>query len=191
MCGLFGFVGDRPNKKLLIAAARGASNRGQDACGWAWKNGSGIERIRHLGPLDRHLADLPEASCLIGHVRLATSGDRKDINQAQPLIERDIAFAHNGIVRTQNFPEIPYEEGSLDSEVIFKALMANPLTVKNLLAVTERIGSVYAILLMTPRVGIVPLRFGNPLYILQRREGRYYSSQRFHEAATPIPAQGR
>ncbi len=40
MCGLFGFVGHRPDPEILSAAALAAATRGPHGWGVAWANGA-------------------------------------------------------------------------------------------------------------------------------------------------------
>jgi glutamine phosphoribosylpyrophosphate amidotransferase len=111
MCGIIGFysksVVDKDLnilKKVLIESRI----RGKHASGLAWFNGKSISAIVEPIPIDE-LAEKTSLGnlmyekgkmSLIGHARYSTS----DIRFNQPLVGKNIAIAHNGVI-TQVDPE--------------------------------------------------------------------------------------
>lgn len=105
MCGLFGFEGERPDRGRLALVARLASRRGPHAMGVAWEQaGLGVKVERMIAPdgiaLARMLARVEDSPRIIGHYRLATSGDWREPGNNQPIQVAGVAVAHNG-----NIPE--------------------------------------------------------------------------------------
>ena len=110
MCGIVGYVGERPACDIVVDALRRMEYRGYDSSGVALLDGRGGLTVRRkagrLANLESELADT-DASHLagstgLGHTRWATHGRPTDRN-AHP--HRDatgtIAVVHNGII--ENF----------------------------------------------------------------------------------------
>jgi len=116
MCGIVGYVGQRPACNIVVDALRRMEYRGYDSSGVALLDGSGGLTVRRrAGRLANLEADLDEtdASSLVGstglgHTRWATHGRPTDRN-AHP--HRDaagkIAVVHNGII--ENFAALRAE----------------------------------------------------------------------------------
>ena len=109
MCGIMGYIGDRPAVPVLLDGLRRLEYRGYDSAGLAVMNGSGIEIRKAAGKIGR-LADLIERSPVhgivgIGHTRWATHGHPSDEN-AHPHADCHgrIVVIHNGII--ENFLEL-------------------------------------------------------------------------------------
>lgn len=101
MCGIFGFSGPAVQPITLERSAFEAARRGPHSWGIAWTD----ERRRVVRGSGR-ITESPEAlvpchqaRALIGHCRLATSGDYRNLADAQPMLVADVALVHNGIVR--------------------------------------------------------------------------------------------
>ncbi|KGM14524.1 glutamine--fructose-6-phosphate transaminase (isomerizing) [Cellulomonas bogoriensis] len=119
MCGIVGYVGDRPAGGRPLEVAMGGlarlEYRGYDSAGVAviTGNGDGLATAKKAGKL-KNLAALLEADPLpagtasIGHTRWATHGAPNDVN-AHPHLSEDGALAviHNGIV--ENFASLREE----------------------------------------------------------------------------------
>lgn len=105
MCGLWGFIGDEPDPRLLEDVIRAAATRGPHAWGVARAAGWGMERIVSVGALADEVtaavALCAESPWFVGHSRLATSGyaSRSREEDVQPLVAGRTALAHNGTVR--------------------------------------------------------------------------------------------
>jgi glutamine---fructose-6-phosphate transaminase (isomerizing) len=109
MCGIMGYIGDRPAVPVLLDGLRRLEYRGYDSAGLAVMNGAGIEVRKAAGKIGR-LADLIERSPVhgvvgIGHTRWATHGHPSDDN-AHPHADCHgrIVVIHNGII--ENFLEL-------------------------------------------------------------------------------------
>jgi glucosamine--fructose-6-phosphate aminotransferase (isomerizing) len=107
MCGIVGYVGQRPARDIVVDALRRMEYRGYDSSGVALLDGDGGLTIRRkagrLANLEAALAEADGASLAgstgVGHTRWATHGRPTDRN-AHP--HRDaagkIAVVHNGII---------------------------------------------------------------------------------------------
>src|SRR5690242_5204375 len=116
MCGIVGYVGQRPARDIVVDALRRMEYRGYDSSGVALLDGhGGMEVRRRAGRLANLEAALAEAdsdgltgSTGMGHTRWATHGRPTDRN-AHP--HRDaagkIAVVHNGII--ENFASLRSE----------------------------------------------------------------------------------
>jgi len=109
MCGIMGYIGERPAVPVLLDGLRRLEYRGYDSAGLAVMNGGGIEIRKAAGKIGR-LADLLERSPVhgvvgIGHTRWATHGHPSDEN-AHPHADCHgrIVVIHNGII--ENFLEL-------------------------------------------------------------------------------------
>jgi glucosamine--fructose-6-phosphate aminotransferase (isomerizing) len=116
MCGIVGYVGQRPARAIVVDALRRMEYRGYDSAGVALLDGSGGLTVRRragrLANLEAALDDADDASLVgstgLGHTRWATHGRPTDRN-AHP--HRDatgqIAVVHNGII--ENFAALRAE----------------------------------------------------------------------------------
>jgi glucosamine--fructose-6-phosphate aminotransferase (isomerizing) len=112
MCGIIGYIGDKPVVPVLIEALRRLEYRGYDSAGVAVVNGSGIELRRSAGKLsnlEHVIAEAPLNGVYgLGHTRWATHGRPTEEN-AHP--HRDctgrIVVVHNGII--ENYLELKQE----------------------------------------------------------------------------------
>src|SRR5262245_43853559 len=107
MCGIVGYVGQRPARDIVVDALRRMEYRGYDSAGIALLDGRGGLTVRRragrLANLEAALGETDEASLVgstgVGHTRWATHGRPTDRN-AHP--HRDttgkIAVVHNGII---------------------------------------------------------------------------------------------
>ena len=116
MCGIVGYVGQRPACDVVVQALRRMEYRGYDSAGIAVLDGNGgmtvHRRAGRLANLDDALASADPSSLRgqsgLGHTRWATHGRPTDRN-AHP--HRDstgkIAVVHNGII--ENYPTLRHE----------------------------------------------------------------------------------
>ena len=112
MCGIIGYIGDKPVVPVLIEGLRRLEYRGYDSAGVAVVNGKGIELRRSAGKL-ANLEEVIKQEPLtglygLGHTRWATHGRPTEEN-AHP--HRDctgrIVVVHNGII--ENYLELKRE----------------------------------------------------------------------------------
>ncbi len=103
MCGITGYVGDRPAVKTAIKNLKRLEYRGYDSSGVAYSSATGIEvrksqgKIANLESLIGAETDL--STVAISHTRWATHGRPNEVN-AHPHKDCSgkIAVVHNGIV---------------------------------------------------------------------------------------------
>jgi glucosamine--fructose-6-phosphate aminotransferase (isomerizing) len=110
MCGIIGYVGNRPSKPLLLQGLKRLEYRGYDSAGIVLLEEEGLDYVRAVGPLQQ-LVDAagPNGSLSttgLGHTRWATHGGVTHEN-AHPLTacdDRKLAIVLNGIV--ENYREL-------------------------------------------------------------------------------------
>jgi glutamine---fructose-6-phosphate transaminase (isomerizing) len=104
MCGIVGYIGDRPAVPLLIEGLKRLEYRGYDSAGLTVNSGKGLETRKAVGKiaeLERVLGngDRWNATIGIAHTRWATHGAPNERN-AHPHLScnGEIALVHNGII---------------------------------------------------------------------------------------------
>ncbi|NJE10429.1 glutamine--fructose-6-phosphate transaminase (isomerizing) [Thermococcus sp. MAR1] len=129
MCGIIGYIGDRPACEVIVKGLKRLEYRGYDSAGIVTADGGRLYIKKGAGRIDElaeklSFLEMPGKRG-IGHTRWATHGIPNDIN-AHP--QRDctgrIALVHNGII--ENFAELKEElikkghtfESDTDTEVI-------------------------------------------------------------------------
>ena len=129
MCGIVGYIGDRPATEVCVAGLRRLEYRGYDSAGIAVAENGGLEIVKVVGKLDglaEALAENPLSGTMgIGHTRWATHGKPSEVN-SHPHTSMDgrIAVVHNGIIENyadlrDSLQEEGYEFASeTDTEVI-------------------------------------------------------------------------
>ena len=107
MCGIIGYIGQRPAGPIVLEGLSRLEYRGYDSAGIALLDRDGeLYVAKATGKLDqlgsRVEGTLPPAVTGIGHTRWATHGEPNDAN-AHPHLDPDgrVAVVHNGIV--ENF----------------------------------------------------------------------------------------
>jgi glucosamine--fructose-6-phosphate aminotransferase (isomerizing) len=116
MCGIVGYVGNRPALSIVLDGLRRLEYRGYDSAGVAVIDGDAVlteKRAGKLANLEKALADRPgdgiaSGATGIGHTRWATHGGPTDRN-AHPHLSGDgrVAVIHNGII--ENFARLRAE----------------------------------------------------------------------------------
>src|SRR5437016_6340037 len=101
MCGIVGYVGDKPSAPILVSGLKKLEYRGYDSAGVAIVGPKTLNVIRASGKLknleNRVIAEPPEGTVGIGHTRWATHGRPTDEN-AHPHSYGGVAVVHNGII---------------------------------------------------------------------------------------------
>lgn len=106
MCGIMGYIGDRPAVPILLDGLRRLEYRGYDSAGVAVVENGGIEVVKSAGKLAqlvRAVERTPLSGVVgIGHTRWATHGHPSDEN-AHPHADcrGRVVVIHNGII--ENF----------------------------------------------------------------------------------------
>jgi glucosamine--fructose-6-phosphate aminotransferase (isomerizing) len=113
MCGIIGYVGERPAKDILLMGLERLEFRGYDSAGIALPEADGLEYVRAVGNLaNLKLVAGPNGSNAtsgLGHTRWATHGGVTEDN-AHPLTgcdDDELAIVLNGIV--ENYRELKAE----------------------------------------------------------------------------------
>ena len=115
MCGIVGYVGNRPALSIVIDGLRRLEYRGYDSAGVAVIDGDVVlteKRAGKLANLEKALTahddGIAVGTTAIGHTRWATHGSPTDRN-AHPHLSGDgrIAVIHNGII--ENFARLRAE----------------------------------------------------------------------------------
>ena len=117
MCGIIGYVGQKPCKELLVAGLERLEYRGYDSAGIALLEDEGLQYDRAVGNLQvlkkQAGSNGSHATTGLGHTRWATHG-AVTLQNAHPLTGCDagkLAIVLNGIV--ENYREL---KGSLEAE---------------------------------------------------------------------------
>ncbi len=102
MCGIVGYVGNRPALPILIEGLKRLEYRGYDSAGVAFAGADGVTVTKSKGRISvlEHVLDYSEdATTGIGHTRWATHGAPNDLN-AHPHLDSagQLALVHNGII---------------------------------------------------------------------------------------------
>jgi glucosamine--fructose-6-phosphate aminotransferase (isomerizing) len=101
MCGIVGYIGDRPAQTILLDCLSKLEYRGYDSCGIAMQQSNGIEVYKDAVRVETLRKGLPKiaGSAGIGHTRWATHGKPSRLN-AHPHLDcqGNIAVVHNGII---------------------------------------------------------------------------------------------
>ncbi len=101
MCGIIGYVGDRPVLPVLIEGLKRLEYRGYDSSGIAAFHNGKIQTYRAEGKLSRLTEKLQavdmDGTAGIGHIRWATHGKPSEKN-AHPHRAGKVILVHNGIV---------------------------------------------------------------------------------------------
>ena len=116
MCGIVGYVGNRPALSIVLDGLRRLEYRGYDSAGVAVISDAAVlmqKRAGKLANLEKALAEraadgIATGTTAIGHTRWATHGGPTDRN-AHPHLSGDgrVAVIHNGII--ENFARLRAE----------------------------------------------------------------------------------
>ncbi|MCL2555660.1 MAG: glutamine--fructose-6-phosphate transaminase (isomerizing) [Firmicutes bacterium] len=182
MCGIIGYIGEKPAINILINGLKKLNYRGYDSSGVAIHHNNTIHQLKAAGKIDNleKLSKLDiniQNGCLgIGHTRWATHGIPTDKNAHPHLsMSKKFSIVHNGII--ENYKELKefliskgYQFSSdTDSEVIAHLLefhyQNNPF--KAIQKTTRQLKGSYAVALICSDFHemILGFRKNNPLLI--------------------------
>jgi len=122
MCGILGYIGNKPATEILIEGLRRLEYRGYDSSGVAVLSKSGLQLRRAVGKLSKLealLAKSPISGHMgLGHTRWATHGAPSEVN-AHPHMDPSgrIVVVHNGII--ENY--LSLKEKLLKKRIQFKS----------------------------------------------------------------------
>ena len=104
MCGIFGYMGERPNAaELVLSGLKRLEYRGYDSWGIAVADGGHVAVDKRVGKIGDATTVLPLSHMALGHTRWATHGSVTDEN-AHPQLDCGgrLAVVHNGIVSNES-----------------------------------------------------------------------------------------
>lgn len=108
MCGIVGYVGNKPAANILVDGLEKLEYRGYDSAGIAVMENNAINVIKSKGRLknlEQKMAQngIPGGTIGIGHTRWATHGEPSDIN-SHPHGNKRVTIVHNGII--ENYAQL-------------------------------------------------------------------------------------
>ncbi|MCL5676803.1 MAG: glutamine--fructose-6-phosphate transaminase (isomerizing), partial [Firmicutes bacterium] len=180
MCGIVGYIGDKPAIDFLIDGLRKLEYRGYDSAGVAVLDKGGTQVVKSVGRL-KNLQQKVEGSVNggvigIGHTRWATHGRPSDVN-AHPHTDctGNFVVVHNGII--ENFLGLKEElvkaghrfESETDTEVIahlIESLYDGDIE-HTVYALLERLQGSYALAILARQEPdkIIAVRQDSPLIV--------------------------
>ena len=188
MCGIVGYIGNKPIKEILIDGLRELEYRGYDSAGIAVLQNHQFSLFKAVGKLI-HLEEKAKnfettgSSVGIGHTRWATHGKPTELN-AHPHVGANSYVVHNGIIENyQELKNMLMAEGikflsQTDTEVIvhlFDYHLKTAATPFEAFTQTlEKLQGAYAILLVSASSDntIFFAKHGSPMIL-----GRNYESE--------------
>lgn len=188
MCGLFAYIGRSSNLTKLRELATKAGQRGPHSCGWVWYDGLGGRYIsRFIGSSAMNAGKVPASNLIIGHSRLATSGNYNALDEVQPLVEENFVLAHNGVVKI-NGGRIPRCTTANDSEILLRIMVESGGDL------AWRVGGAFnrladgtpCAMLATDGKSIAAVKRTLPLFVKEEKHGAYFCSVLF-DGAVPLP----
>jgi glucosamine--fructose-6-phosphate aminotransferase (isomerizing) len=190
MCGIVGYIGDRPAAPIILKALKQLEYRGYDSAGIAVAN-NGIAVIKDAGKIEeiekKHDFLSLRGNAGIGHTRWATHGMPTREN-AHPHLDCSgkIAIVHNGII--ENYAELKEKllkkghrfRSDTDSEVIAHLIEENAKGAvfrdALLKSLRELDGSYAVAVLHEGEKRVYAARKGSPLVIGKGKEGMFCAS---------------
>jgi glucosamine--fructose-6-phosphate aminotransferase (isomerizing) len=112
MCGIVGYIGNRPAVDILIQGLKRLEYRGYDSSGIAFERASGIDICKSEGKVERIEKLLAshegnrDSTAGMGHTRWATHG-KPTTQNAHPHRAGHVILIHNGII--ENYQELKSE----------------------------------------------------------------------------------
>ena len=107
MCGIVGYIGNKPARNILIAGLSKLEYRGYDSAGISTIENNTLTVLKDKGRV-KNLTNLPEFNSIkgtigIAHTRWATHGKPSSIN-SHPHLDNSNTFSvvHNGIIENYN-----------------------------------------------------------------------------------------
>jgi len=137
MCGIVGYIGNKPVIPILLDGLTRLEYRGYDSAGIAWIENNQIIRIKAEGKIQNLYSKIPKTTNSvsligIGHTRWATHGEPTEKN-AHPHFDcqGNLVIVHNGIIENyRSLREMLSNKGHLfssetDTEVIAHLIEEN------------------------------------------------------------------
>lgn len=180
MCGIIGYIGNKPAQPILLNGLARMEYRGYDSAGVATLHDSKVHLTRAKGKvsgLKQKVDGTPLTDTIgIGHTRWATHGEPSERN-AHPHVAGKIALVHNGII--ENYKELKDElvkEGATfasatDTEVLAQLIShyyeASHDFVKSVQRALQRVRGTFgvAVLCADDESQMITARRGSPIQI--------------------------
>lgn len=191
MCGIVGYVGNRPCIDIIFDGLKRLEYRGYDSAGIAVLHGGEISISKEAGKIDNlrpSISNLPSGAKVgIGHTRWATHGLPTREN-AHPHQAERLALIHNGII--ENYKELKQEllnkgiafRSDTDTEVVAHLLGLELKTVSDpvqaLQNVIKRLEGAYslAFIVNSKPETIYVAKHGSPLVIGLGKDETFFGS---------------
>lgn len=191
MCGIIGYIGNKPAQPILLAGLARMEYRGYDSAGVATLHNNKLTVVRAKGKvavLKQKLDGAAQSELMgIGHTRWATHGEPSERN-AHPHRAGRVAIVHNGII--ENYKELKDElhkkgvkfASDTDTEVL--AQLINQLytdnndIVKSTQVALQSVKGTFglAVIAEDEPERLVVARRGSPLQIGTAPDGTYVAS---------------
>ena len=190
MCGIVGYIGDKPTAEVLLKGIKNLEYRGYDSAGIAIANQDKIQIIKEVGKVSK-LQDKLEKEKLItssfgiAHTRWATNGE-VSLKNTHPHNVGKVTLVHNGIVENAD----KLKEKLLKKDYLFKsktdtevvaALLDNYLKTKSeikaLVATLKQLEGSFALVIMIEgKDYLYAVRNKSPLVIGSEKDEKYIAS---------------
>jgi glucosamine--fructose-6-phosphate aminotransferase (isomerizing) len=130
MCGIIGYVGNRPCRDVLLQGLRRLEYRGYDSAGLAWRDGESVQCIRSIGNLDSLEAALARDEASRGGTATAT----RTATATSTLFAGigHTRWATHGGVTERNAH--PHEDASGRVRIVLNGIIENHLELREQLA---------------------------------------------------------
>lgn len=200
MCGIVGYLGNKPAYPILIKGLKRLEYRGYDSAGVALINGEELELYKCKGKV-ANLEEIVDPEAMsgtvgIGHTRWATHGVPNDTNAHPHFSENEeLAIIHNGII--ENYDPLKKEllkrgynfKSDTDTEVLIKLIEEIHKNGKYSLfesvryALKEVVGA-YAMVVINKKNPdqLIAAKMGSPLVVGIGEDSEFF----FASDATPI-----
>lgn len=176
MCGIMGYIGERPAKNIIYNGLRQLEYRGYDSVGIALLYNKKVSTVKAVGDTSYlHTTELPEQATMgIGHTRWATHG-KPSVPNAHPHTFGAVTLVHNGIIENYEILKEDIDVSKLqsetDSEVLAAVIDGYVQKGESLLQATQhalaRVKGTFGLAIFSAKdpASIVVARRGSPLVI--------------------------
>ena len=174
MCGIYGFIGKKANKKTLKDISTKSGERGCDSNGIYYKN----EIYKNLGN-EIPMLDKYESGMVLGHHRLHTiQGTSKNIDFTHPVNYKGVIVVHNGVINDMPMfcDKFSLKNTNFDTMAIAEYIY-NAKESPNVNNILESCAVVYI-----KDKQIVFCVKDYPFYIAEKKEGIYFCSKEFRNS---------
>lgn len=178
MCGILGFITDKPNEenyKRVGDLLYVSSERGTDATGIAIVEGSETKVVKEDLPSDKFIKKyyeglrdkVSDANIVLGHTRLATQGHQRDNHNNHPIVGPKHILVHNGTCSSMDRIKDYEYKGTVDSEILLSHVEVKGLKegLKSL-----RGSAAVAIISADEPTSVYLWRHNNPLWLAYNEE---------------------